>query len=56
MSPETRIALSYEEMLYEVKQNPFFSNPDVIAYVDDDGTEYTGAELLAICGIENVEV
>jgi hypothetical protein len=44
---------TYEDLLDQVRECPGFSNPDEVSFIGDQGTKYTGQELLDLVGMEN---
>jgi hypothetical protein len=48
--------MTRQDVIDMVKANPYFSNPEDVAFVDSEGTEYTGYDVLEMAGVENEEV
>ena len=45
--------MTREDLIALVRENPFFSDPDDVAFADSDGVEYTGQDALDMAGVEN---
>ena len=45
--------MTSEDLIAQVRETPIFSDPEEVAAVDSDGTEYTGYDLLEMAGCEN---
>lgn len=48
--------MDWKDVMAQVKENPFFSDPEAVAVVGDDGIEYTGQELLDFAGVKNATI
>ena len=48
--------MTREDLIEQVKENPFFSNPEQIAFIDSLGCEYTGQDALNIAHAENLKI
>ena len=45
--------MTREDLVQQVKDNPYFTDPKDIAFVDSNGVEYTGQDALDMAGVEN---
>ena len=45
--------MTMEDVESEVRNNPFFTNPDETCIFGDDGTSYTGNDLMKMFNVEN---
>jgi hypothetical protein len=45
--------MTIEDVESEVRNNPFFTNPDENCIIGDDGTAYTGNDLMKMFNVEN---
>lgn len=45
--------MTKEDLIQQIVDNPYFTNPDDVAFVDSDGVEYTGHDALDMAGVEN---
>ena len=45
--------MTRDDLIDQIKECPFFSDPSEVSFVDTDGIEYTGQEGLDMAGVEN---
>lgn len=45
--------MTWEDVIIQVKDNPIFNRPNNVAIIGNDGTEYTGNDLLKAAGVKN---
>jgi hypothetical protein len=45
--------MTWDDVMDQVKENPFFTHPEKVAIVSSDGVEYTGQDLLDAAGVKN---
>ena len=48
--------MTLEQLIQQVKDNPYFTDPKEIAFVSSDGVEYTGQDALDMAGVENEQI
>ena len=48
--------MTKEDLILRIKENPYFTHPEDIAFVDTDDVEYTGKEALDMAGMKNEEI
>lgn len=47
-----RYDLTRDQIIAMVRDCPIFTDPDLVAAVDTDGTQYTGRDLCDMAGVE----
>ena len=45
--------MTRDDLIQQIKDNPYFTNPEDICFVDTDGVEYTGYDALEMANVEN---